>query len=257
MCQAGPTRSGNATRSWRSRAATEIVSEPPAPTEVSCDRQRLLGDDYMRQNPDTHVKCRQHSELTEHEAPVPPQQMVSVPEPEPSAQIRFVLSVQQCTLVVQSDPAVRGWHCGHRRCRLRFLASVSPERAASPTTATVDATAAPTADLRVVRRVLTSSTRRVSESNRDPSTATSDLGDASASPVSTQHRPSGRQLPTRRKEARSGGVGRARDPREVVAVDDPDTHVYTAPAKSDASAPLAAGTNALARRVIGAGATPR
>jgi hypothetical protein len=166
-------------------------------------------------------------------APVPPQQMVLVPLPGPSAQILFVLSVQHCSLVVQKSPAARGRHRLHRRRRLRLAASVSPESAASPTSATVDAVAAPNADLRVVRRVLDSPTSRVSASNCDPSTATSDLGDAPASPVSTKRRPIGRQLPARRKEARSHGVGRAHG-FWVVTSDDPDIIRYTAPVRMDA-----------------------
>ena len=129
-------------------------------------------------------KCRQHCELAVHEAPVPPQQMVLVPLPAPSAQIRSVLSAQHCSFVEQNSPAARGVHRGHRRrrFRLRFLASASPERAASPKSATADAAAAPTADLRVVRRVLAPPTCRVSASNSDPSTATSRLGDAGRRP---------------------------------------------------------------------------
>ena len=93
-------------------------------------------------------------------------------------QILFVSFVQHCLLFVQSDPAPCGLHRLHLFRRLRFFASASPNSAASPTTATVEAAAVPSADLRVLRRVLASLTSRVSESNRDLSTAASDLGDA-------------------------------------------------------------------------------
>ncbi len=153
------------------------------------------------------MKCRQQLELLVQAAPVPPQQMVFVPLPEPCAQIRFVVFVQHCSLVVQASPAARGRHRLHRLRRLRLAASASPDSAAIPTSAAVDATAAPNADLRVARRELDSLTSRESASNRDPSTVASDLGGASASPVSTKRRLRAPE-PTRRKEARSGAAGR-------------------------------------------------
>ena len=126
--------------------------------------QATLGNDYIRQKPKAQMKCRQHWALLVQEAPVPPQQTVVPPVPGPSAQIRFVLSVQHCSLVEQTSPNDRGRQRGHRRPRLRFRllllfllrlwASVSLERAVSPTTATVDAAAAPSADLRVLRLLL-------------------------------------------------------------------------------------------------------
>ncbi len=158
------------------------------------------------------MKCRQHWALLVQEAPVPPQQMVSPPVPGARAQILFVLSVQHCSLVVQSDPAARGRQRSQRlrrlRFRLRFRASASLESAVSPTTATVDAAAAPSADLSVLRLVLACPTSRVSESKRDPSTVASNLGDAATPPASRKRRPVGHELlrPVGRREAAFSAV---------------------------------------------------
>ena len=142
----------------------------------------MPGRDYGRQTPTTHEKCRQQWLSLAHEAPFPPQQMVVLPPPGATEQIRFVSFVQHCLLLLQSEPAACGLHRLHRLHRLRCCASASFDSAPSPTTATVDAATAPNADLRVVRRVLASPTSRVSESNRNPSMAASHLDDAPAPP---------------------------------------------------------------------------
>ena len=75
------------------RTGWELMAPSPG---LSNDRQYPLGRNYMRQKPPLQEKCRQQLELLEQEAPVPPQQTVSVPVPEAKAQILFVLSVQHC-----------------------------------------------------------------------------------------------------------------------------------------------------------------
>jgi hypothetical protein len=134
----------------------------------------------MRQTPETHWKWWQQSALIEHGTPVALQHTVWVALGVFNAQIRFVVFVQHCSLVAQASPSPRARQRRHRRRRRRsrLAASVSPDRAASPTSATVDAAAAPTADLSVVRRVLAAPTSRETESNRDPSNAASDPGDS-------------------------------------------------------------------------------
>jgi hypothetical protein len=145
------------------------------------------------------VKFAQQSSLLTHWAPVPPQHVVSLLLAfDAVVQYLFVSFVQHCLLVVQSDPSGSGLHFGHFFFfffLFFFLASASPAKPVSPTAATADAAAALSAELSVLRRVLVSPTRRVSESNLDLSTTSSDLGDALAPPVSTERRPSGLQRP--------------------------------------------------------------
>jgi hypothetical protein len=105
--------------------------------------------------------------------------MVVLLRPGATEQILLVSLVQHCLLVVQSDPGACGLHRLRRLHRFRFLASASSVSVASAKTATVEA-AAPSAELRVVRRVLAFPASRVRESNRTLSTAASNLGGTSA-----------------------------------------------------------------------------
>jgi hypothetical protein len=178
------------------------------PPQVSFECRRTPDGDYGRQKPTTQEKCRQQFSLLVHVAPVPPQQIVVPLLPWATEQIRLVSFVQHCWLVVQSEPATCGAHRLHRLHRFRFFASASPDNAASPTTARVDA-ATPSADCRVLRRVLGPPTSRVSESNRDPSTAASHPGDAVAPPLSTKRRLIGPELLARREQARRCHIGRS------------------------------------------------
>jgi hypothetical protein len=125
----------------------------------------------------------------------------------------------------------------HRLQRLRFFASASPDSVASPTTATADAAAVPSADRRVLRRVLTSPTSRFSDSNGNPSTAASNLHDVLASVALMNRRPVERPLVADREEARCSALGHAIGLGGVVD-DAADIQWYTAPGKSDPSTTL-------------------
>jgi hypothetical protein len=192
------------------------------------------GDHVMRQNPELHWKWWQQSALIEQATPVPLQHTVVVALGVFNAQIRFVSFVQHWSFLEQASPNPRPRQRRHRRRRRRSAASASPDRAASPTSARVDAAAAPTADLSVVRRVVAAPTSRETESNRDPSTAASDSGDSLRRPC---RRNAGRLTANsvRRKEARSSIVSRAHDPHGVIVRDDLGIYRYTAQMKSDAS----------------------
>ena len=98
------------------------------------------------------------------------------------------------------------------RFRCLFFASASPESAASPTSARVDAAAAPRADLGCCAACWAHRPAAVSASNRDPSMAASHLGDAAAPPLLTKRRPVRPELLARREQARRCHIGRAQVP---------------------------------------------
>ncbi len=85
--------------------------------------------------------------------------------------------------------------------------------------------------------MLTSPTSRFSDSNRNPSTAASNLHDVLASVALMNRRPVERPLVADREEARCSALGHAIGPGGVVH-DAADIQWYTAPGKSDPSTTL-------------------
>jgi hypothetical protein len=133
---------------------------------------------YGLQNPLLQVKLAQHELLELQEKPNAPQQVLSLlPALEATEQIMFVSFVQHCWLVEHGWPKSNGEHFGHF-LHFFFFAATSPASAEKPTAAAAVAAAPLTAERSVVRRVLTRPTTRMSESNCEPSKASSDLDGA-------------------------------------------------------------------------------